>query len=151
MYDYVLQTLVNGDTWAFAVENAIGRLLNTFIVANHKDALVLRGCAREASYGHVPIVIYDFARPRWMHAYLFRVSSGACYLVFDCVSSLFDVLLTLCRLDIRPHMLPQTNHPTTLSVLQTENHIVYNVLVDMVTLHASSSALYDVYRLLINS
>ncbi|KAK4570872.1 hypothetical protein RGQ29_029649 [Quercus rubra] len=91
-------TLVNGDTWAFAVENAIGRLLNTFIVANHKDALVLRGCAREASYGHVPIVIYDFARP---------------------------------RLDIRPHMLPQTNHPTTLSVLQTENHIVYNVLVDM--------------------
>uniref|UniRef100_A0A2N9ED29 Rad50/SbcC-type AAA domain-containing protein n=1 Tax=Fagus sylvatica TaxID=28930 RepID=A0A2N9ED29_FAGSY len=91
-------TLVNGDTWASAVENAIGRLLNAFIVSNHKDALVLRGCAREANYSHLQIVIYDFARP---------------------------------RLDIRPNMLPQTNHPTTLSVLQTENHIVFNVLVDM--------------------
>jgi hypothetical protein len=68
---HVLQTLVNGDTWASAVENAIGRLLNAFIVSNHKDALVLRGCAREANYSHLQIVIYDFARPRWMHDFLF--------------------------------------------------------------------------------
>jgi hypothetical protein len=37
-----------------------------------------------------------------------------------------------CRLNIPPHMLPQTSHPTTLSVLHTENPIVFNVLVDMV-------------------
>ncbi|XP_062153767.1 structural maintenance of chromosomes protein 6B-like isoform X1 [Alnus glutinosa] len=91
-------TLVNGDTWARAVEHAIGRLLNAFIVTNHKDALLLRGCAREANYSHLQIVIYDFSRP---------------------------------RLNIPPHMLPQTSHPTTLSVLHTENHIVFNVLVDM--------------------
>ncbi|KAG6659254.1 structural maintenance of chromosomes protein 6B-like isoform X1 [Carya illinoinensis] len=91
-------TLINGDTWARAVENAIGRLFNAFIVTNHKDALVLRGCAREANYNHLQILIYDFSRP---------------------------------RLNIPPHMLPQTSHPTTLSVLHTENHIVFNVLVDM--------------------
>ena len=70
IYHYLLQTLVNGDTWARAVEHAIGRLLNAFIVTNHKDALLLRGCAREANYSHLQIVIYDFSRPRWMHAFI---------------------------------------------------------------------------------
>jgi len=29
-------------------------------------------------------------------------------------------------------MLPNTNHPSTLSVLQCDNHTVFNVLVDLV-------------------
>ncbi|KAH9678478.1 Structural maintenance of chromosomes protein 6B [Citrus sinensis] len=81
-------TLVNGDTWAPAVEQAIGRLLNAFIVTDHKDALLLRGCAREANYNHLQIIIYDFSRP---------------------------------RLSLPHHMLPHTKHPTTLSVLQSDN------------------------------
>lgn len=36
------------------------------------------------------------------------------------------------RLDIPHHMIPQTSHLTTLSVLHSENHTVINVLVDMV-------------------
>ncbi|KAB1226809.1 Structural maintenance of chromosomes protein 6B [Morella rubra] len=40
-------------------------------------------------------------------------------------------MLCLTMLNIPPHMLPQTSHPSTLSVLHTENHIVYNVLEDM--------------------
>lgn len=91
-------TLVNGDTWAPAVEQAIGRLLNAFIVTDHKDALLLRGCAREANYHHLQIIISDFSRP---------------------------------RLSLPHHMLPHTKHPTTLSVLQSDNPTVINVLVDM--------------------
>lgn len=56
--------LVDGDFWALAVESAIGRLFDAFIVTNHKDSLVLRACAREAKYQNVPIIIHDFARPR---------------------------------------------------------------------------------------
>ncbi|XP_022942167.1 structural maintenance of chromosomes protein 6B-like isoform X2 [Cucurbita moschata] len=89
--------LVNGDVWAPAVENAIGRLLNAFIVTNHQDSLLLRGCANEANYRQLPIIIYDFSRP---------------------------------LLDIPAHMLPQTKHPTTLSVIHSENHTVINVLID---------------------
>ncbi|OWM79445.1 hypothetical protein CDL15_Pgr022857 [Punica granatum] len=91
-------SLVNGDMWAPAVENALGKLLNAFIVASHKDSLVLRKCAKEANYNHLPIIIYDFSRP---------------------------------RLNIPRHMLPRTDHPTALSVLQSENVTVLNVLVDM--------------------
>ncbi|PRQ59796.1 putative structural maintenance of chromosomes protein [Rosa chinensis] len=91
-------TLNNGDEWARTVENAVGRLLNAFIVTNHKDSQLLRTCAREASYNHLQIIIYDFSLP---------------------------------RLNIPPHMLPQTRHPTTLSLLHSENHTVVNVLVDM--------------------
>ncbi|KAL9409424.1 hypothetical protein AB3S75_047756 [Citrus x aurantiifolia] len=91
-------TLVNGETWAPAVEQAIGRLLNAFIVTDHKDALLLRGCAREANYNHLQIIIYDFSRP---------------------------------RLSLPHHLLPHTKHPTTLSVLQSDNPTVINVLVDM--------------------
>ncbi|KAH9678476.1 Structural maintenance of chromosomes protein 6B [Citrus sinensis] len=86
--DDCIWTLVNGDTWAPAVEQAIGRLLNAFIVTDHKDALLLRGCAREANYNHLQIIIYDFSRP---------------------------------RLSLPHHMLPHTKHPTTLSVLQSDN------------------------------
>ncbi|KAI4323824.1 hypothetical protein L6164_023401 [Bauhinia variegata] len=56
--------LVNGDKWAVAVEHAIGKMLNSFIVTDHKDSLLLRECAREAHYGHLQIIIYDFSRPR---------------------------------------------------------------------------------------
>ncbi|CAB4271219.1 unnamed protein product [Prunus armeniaca] len=91
-------TLNNGDVWALAVEHAIGRLLNAFIVTNHKDSLLLRTCAREANYSDLQIIIYDFSLP---------------------------------RLNIPPHMLPQTRHPTTLSLLHSEIHTVLNVLVDM--------------------
>ena len=38
-----------------------------------------------------------------------------------------------CRLNIPPHMLPQTSHPTTLSLLHCENHTVVNVLIDIVS------------------
>ncbi|XWS76352.1 hypothetical protein CRYUN_Cryun01aG0168900 [Craigia yunnanensis] len=57
-------TLVNGDTWAPAVEQAIGKLLNAFIVTNSKDASALRECAKEARYNYFPIVIHKFSRPR---------------------------------------------------------------------------------------
>lgn len=57
-------TLVNGDAWARAAENALGRLLNAFIVTDHKDSLLLRRCARDANYHHLQIIIYDFSRPR---------------------------------------------------------------------------------------
>lgn len=39
---------------------------------------------------------------------------------------------SLIRLMIPDHMLPNTNHPSTLSILQCENHTVVNVLVDLV-------------------
>lgn len=90
--------LIHGDKWAVAVENAIGRLLNAFIVTNHKDSLVLRSCAKEANYNHLQIIIYDFSIP---------------------------------RLQIPNHMLPQTNHPTIISVIQSDTPTVVNVLVDM--------------------
>ncbi|KAI7724555.1 hypothetical protein M8C21_003317 [Ambrosia artemisiifolia] len=90
--------LTQGDKWAVAVENAIGKLLNAFIVTDHKDSLVLRSCAREANYTYLQIIIYDFSIP---------------------------------RLQIPNHMLPQTNHPTTISVIQSDSPTVVNVLVDM--------------------
>ncbi|KAJ9546237.1 hypothetical protein OSB04_025944 [Centaurea solstitialis] len=90
--------LIHGAKWAIAVENAIGKLLNAFIVTNHKDSLVLRSCAREAGYNHLQIIIYDFSIP---------------------------------RLQIPNHMLPQTSHPTTISVIQSDTPTVVNVLVDM--------------------
>ncbi|KAI8564575.1 hypothetical protein RHMOL_Rhmol03G0191100 [Rhododendron molle] len=92
------QTLVHGDMWAVAVESAVGKLLNAFIVTDHKDSVLLRGCAKEAGYNHLQIVIYDFARP---------------------------------RLSIPNHMLPQTNHPTTISCVHSDNPTVLNVLVDL--------------------
>ncbi|XP_040939251.1 structural maintenance of chromosomes protein 6B isoform X2 [Gossypium hirsutum] len=91
-------TLVNGDTWAPAVERAIGKMLNAFIVTNSEDACALRKCAREARYNFFPIVIQRFSRP---------------------------------RLIIPNHSLPQTSHPTTLSVLHSDNPTIYNVLVDV--------------------
>ncbi|XP_057804660.1 structural maintenance of chromosomes protein 6B-like isoform X2 [Salvia miltiorrhiza] len=89
--------LEHGDMWAIAIENAVGRLLNTFIVTNHNDSRILRACAREANYNHLPIIVHDFRRP---------------------------------RINIPRLMLPQTNHPTALSVLHTDNSTVLNVLID---------------------
>ncbi|KAL0680693.1 hypothetical protein Bca4012_047540 [Brassica carinata] len=91
-------TLVNGNKWASAVEQALGNLLNAFIVTNHQDLITLRSCGKEANYNNLKIIIYDFSRPR----------------------------LTIPR-----HMVPQTEHPTILSVLNSENHTVLNVLVDV--------------------
>ncbi|CAK9135142.1 unnamed protein product [Ilex paraguariensis] len=90
--------LIHDDKWALAIENAIGKLLNAFIVTDHKDSLLLRSCAREANYNYLQIIIYDFARP---------------------------------RLNIPNHMLPQTNHPTTISVIHSDNPTVVNVLIDV--------------------
>ncbi|KAL0874759.1 hypothetical protein Bca101_024464 [Brassica carinata] len=91
-------TLANGNKWASAVEQALGNLLNAFIVTNHEDLITLRGCGKEANYNNLKIIIYDFSRP---------------------------------RLIIPRHMVPQTEHPTILSVLHSENHTVLNVLVDV--------------------
>ncbi|KAF3325888.1 structural maintenance of chromosomes protein 6B [Carex littledalei] len=90
--------LVGDDFWALAVDIAIGKILDAFIVTSHKDSLVLRDCAREANYRNLQIIIYDFSRP---------------------------------RLNIPLHMLPATDHPTTLKVIQSDNPTVLNVLVDM--------------------
>lgn len=43
-----------------------------------------------------------------------------------------SALTFLCRLNIPPSMLPQTNNPTAFSVVHSENDTVLNVLVDMV-------------------
>nr|CAD1840132.1 unnamed protein product [Ananas comosus var. bracteatus] len=104
--------LVSGDIWALAVDCAIGKLLDAFIVTNHKDSLVLRDCAREANYRNLQIIIYDFAKP---------------------------------RISIPHHLLPSTNHPTTLSVLQSDNPTVLNVLVDMG--HAERQVLVQDYEM----
>lgn len=90
--------LLNGNKWAVAVEHAIGRMLNSFIVTDHKDLHLLKQCAKEVNYGHLQIIIYDFSTP---------------------------------RLTLPEDMLPNTNHPSTLSVLQCDNHTVFNVLVDL--------------------
>ncbi|KAG9452307.1 hypothetical protein H6P81_005211 [Aristolochia fimbriata] len=91
-------TMVNDDKWGLAIETAIGKLLNAFIVTNHKDSLLLRRCAKAANYHNLDIFIYDFSKP---------------------------------KLNIPNHMLPHTNHPTVLSVIQSHNPTVLNVLVDM--------------------
>ncbi|XP_055810992.1 structural maintenance of chromosomes protein 6B-like isoform X2 [Solanum dulcamara] len=91
-------TLVDGDKWGTAIECAVGKVLNAFIVTDHKDSLLLRACAREANYNHLQIIIYEFSRP---------------------------------RLHIPDHMLPQTHHPTAISVLRSDNPTVLNVLVDV--------------------
>lgn len=46
----------------------------------------------------------------------------------------FAFFLHLCRLNIPRHMIPQTEHPTILSVLHSDNPTVLNVLVDVVIL-----------------
>ncbi|RZB93444.1 Structural maintenance of chromosomes protein 6A isoform D [Glycine soja] len=89
--------LLHGNKWALAVEHAIGRLLNSFIVTDHADCRLLKQCAKEAHFGHLQIIVYDFSIP---------------------------------RLTIPQHMLPDTEHPSILSVLQCENQTVINVLVD---------------------
>ncbi|XP_049366170.1 structural maintenance of chromosomes protein 6B-like [Solanum verrucosum] len=91
-------TLVDGDKWGTAIECAVGKVLNAFIVTDHKDSLLLRACAREANYKHLQIIIYEFSRP---------------------------------RLHIPDHMLPQTHHPTAISVLRSDNPTVLNVLIDV--------------------
>ncbi|KMS98888.1 hypothetical protein BVRB_3g067820 [Beta vulgaris subsp. vulgaris] len=90
-------TLTQGNAWACAVENAIGKVLNAFIVTNVKDSHLLRTCARQARYDHLQIIIYNFSIPRY---------------------------------NIPHNQLPQTSHPTTLSVVHSDSATVINVLVD---------------------
>lgn len=47
------------------------------------------------------------------------------------------------------HMLPQTKHPTTFSVIHSENHTVLNVLVDVVILQVSCALLHKLSFLFI--
>ncbi|KAF0912252.1 hypothetical protein E2562_013204 [Oryza meyeriana var. granulata] len=52
------------ESWSFAVECALGRLLDAFIVSCHGDSVILRQCAKEVNYHNLQIIIYDFAKPR---------------------------------------------------------------------------------------
>ncbi|EEE69205.1 structural maintenance of chromosomes protein 6B [Oryza sativa Japonica Group] len=52
------------ESWSFAVECALGRLLDAFIVSCHRDSVILRECAKEVNYHNLQIIIYDFAKPR---------------------------------------------------------------------------------------
>ncbi|GAB2233566.1 hypothetical protein Droror1_Dr00002792 [Drosera rotundifolia] len=56
--------LVNGDAWSIAVENAIGRLLDSFIVTDYQDSRLLRQCGKEINYHQLQIIVYDFSIPR---------------------------------------------------------------------------------------
>ncbi|KAJ4830375.1 Structural maintenance of chromosomes protein 6B [Turnera subulata] len=57
-------SLADNEAWAPVVENALGKLLNAFIVTDHKDSILLRRCATEANYNNLQIIIYDFSRKR---------------------------------------------------------------------------------------
>ncbi|KAK1400479.1 hypothetical protein POM88_000084 [Heracleum sosnowskyi] len=65
--------LVGGDKWAFAVENAVGRLFNAFIVNDHKDNLVLRACARH-DFSRSRLNIPDHMLPQINHPTTMRIS-----------------------------------------------------------------------------
>lgn len=129
--------MLNGNKWAVAVEYAIGRMLNSFIVTDHKDFRLLKQCAKEANYGHLQIIIYDFSIPRYIVRSISVFLSPCSFIL--CLVSFFSLIFNmikyssfLVRLMISEHMLPHTKHPSTLSILQCENHTVINVLVDLV-------------------
>lgn len=71
----MLQKLEHGDMWALAIENAVGKLLNAFIVTDHNDSRILRACAREANYNNLQIIIHDFRRPRLFECQCSSLSS----------------------------------------------------------------------------
>ncbi|XP_066397226.1 structural maintenance of chromosomes protein 6B-like [Miscanthus floridulus] len=52
------------DSWSVAIDYALGKLLDAFIVSCHKDSLLLRECAKEVNYHNLQIIIYDFTKPR---------------------------------------------------------------------------------------
>lgn len=138
-----LQTLANGNKWASAVEQALGNLLNAFIVTNHEDLITLRGCGKEANYNNLKIIIYDFSRPRFKiwkkNTYTISVYVLLWWMSFSYVERHGNCL---CRLIIPRHMVPQTEHPTILSVLNSENHTVLNVLVDVVIIFTDFLSIY---------
>ena len=72
----MLQALTRGDMWACAVENAVGGLLNAFIVTNVRDSHMLRSCAKRARYDNLRIIIYDFSVPRFLIEYYFSRQCG---------------------------------------------------------------------------
>ncbi|XP_057456983.1 structural maintenance of chromosomes protein 6A-like [Lotus japonicus] len=56
--------LLHGKQWAVAIEYAIGRLFNSFIVTDYDDFRLLKKYAMQARYGDLRIIIYDFSTPR---------------------------------------------------------------------------------------
>ena len=60
----ILMQQLASNCWSLAVDCALGRLLDAFIVSCHKDSLVLRECAKEVKYHNLQIIIYDFSKPR---------------------------------------------------------------------------------------
>ncbi|KAK9120624.1 hypothetical protein Syun_018241 [Stephania yunnanensis] len=79
-------SLIDGDTWALPVENAIGKLLNAFIVTDHKDSLILRNCAKEGNaerqvlvnnYEVGKSVAFDQRIPNLKEVVHFRFSRGS--------------------------------------------------------------------------
>ncbi|XP_006664916.1 structural maintenance of chromosomes protein 6B-like [Oryza brachyantha] len=52
------------ESWSFAVECALGKLLDAFIVSCHADSVILRECAKQVNYRNLQIIIYDFSKPR---------------------------------------------------------------------------------------
>jgi hypothetical protein len=61
---FALMQQLASDYWSVAIDYALGRLLDAFIVSCHKDSLVLRECAKEVNYRNLQIIIYDFTKPR---------------------------------------------------------------------------------------
>nr|CAB3449120.1 unnamed protein product [Digitaria exilis] len=98
---------LSSDYWSVAVDCAIGKLLDAFIVTCHKDLLVLRDCAKEANYRSLQIIIYDFAKP------------------------LHDILNHLLPSTKHPTILSviHSESPTILNVLVDQGHAERQVLV----------------------
>eukprot|EP00850_Spirogloea_muscicola_P006611 SM000031S11620 [mRNA] locus=s31:685018:693475:- [translate_table: standard] len=57
-------TLVGESDYSLAVEVAIGKQLDSFVVTNLEDSHTLRHLAKEINFHHLSILIYDFGRPR---------------------------------------------------------------------------------------
>ncbi|XP_045829439.1 structural maintenance of chromosomes protein 6A [Trifolium pratense] len=90
--------LLNGNKWAVAVEHAIGRMLNSFIVTDHKDFRLLKQCANEVNYGHLQIIIYDFSTPRLMipHHMLPNTNHPSVFSILQCENhTVMNVLVDL--------------------------------------------------------
>ncbi|KAL9266845.1 Structural maintenance of chromosomes protein 6B-like protein [Drosera capensis] len=99
--------LVNGDAWSIAVENAIGRLLDSFIVTDYQDSRLLRQCGKEINYHQLQIIIYDFSIPRLVIPDNRVPSTG------------HPTILSILHAD----------NPTVMNVLVDKGHIERQVLV----------------------
>ncbi|KAL9257280.1 Structural maintenance of chromosomes protein 6B-like protein [Drosera capensis] len=91
------------DAWSIAVENAIGRLLDSLIVTDYQDSRLLR---------------------QFTGSYI--LCGPTCHLALNLLQS----IAKWCRLVIPDNRVPRTGHPTILSILHPDNPTVMNVLVD---------------------